>query len=59
MHLILLGSYGVILNEAHYKDLLFEAIPPPAVSSNKNTANLVTMGFPKRLMEDHATMCVW
>ncbi|KAI8089180.1 Ssl1-like-domain-containing protein [Halteromyces radiatus] len=52
------GSYGVILNEAHYKDLLFEAIPPPAVAPNKNTANLVTMGFPRRLMEDHATLCV-
>ncbi|KAF7728355.1 hypothetical protein EC973_006296 [Apophysomyces ossiformis] len=52
------GSYGVILNEAHYKDLLFEVIPPPAVAPNKNTSNLVTMGFPKRQLEDHATFCV-
>ncbi|CAO3629399.1 unnamed protein product [Cunninghamella echinulata] len=52
------GSYGIILNESHYKDLLFEAIPPPAVAPNSNTASLVTMGFPKRITEDHATFCV-
>ncbi|KAI9029717.1 Ssl1-like-domain-containing protein [Phycomyces nitens] len=52
------GSYGVILNEAHYKDLLFEAVPPPAVAPNKNTSNLVTMGFPRRQTEEHATFCV-
>ncbi|RCH89525.1 hypothetical protein CU098_008603 [Rhizopus stolonifer] len=52
------GTYGVVLNEAHYKDLLFEVVPPPAVLPNKNTSNLVMMGFPKRLMEEHATFCV-
>ncbi|ORX51676.1 TFIIH basal transcription factor complex, subunit SSL1 [Hesseltinella vesiculosa] len=52
------GSYGVILNEAHFKDLLFEAVPPPPVAPNKSTASLVTMGFPKRLMEHHTSLCV-
>lgn len=55
----IIGSYGIVLNEAHYKDLLFEAVPPPAVLPNKNTSNLVTMGFPRRLVEDNATFCVW
>lgn len=53
------GTYGVVLNEAHYKDLLFEVVPPPAMFENKNTSNLIRMGFPKRLNEDHATFCVW
>ncbi|KAI8388121.1 Ssl1-like-domain-containing protein [Radiomyces spectabilis] len=52
------GSYGVILNEAHYKDLLFECVPPPAVTPNKNSSNLVMMGFPRKQTEDHATFCV-
>ncbi|CAO3661069.1 unnamed protein product [Rhizopus microsporus] len=52
------GTYGVVLNEAHYKDLLFEVVPPPAMFENKNTSNLIRMGFPKRLNEDHATFCV-
>ncbi|RCI06506.1 hypothetical protein CU098_007166 [Rhizopus stolonifer] len=52
------GTYGVVLNEAHYKDLLFEVVPPPAVMQNKNTSNLIKMGFPKRLAEDNATFCV-
>lgn len=53
------GSYGIVLNEVHYKDLLFEVVPPPAVLPNKNTSNLVTMGFPRRLVEDQASFCVW
>ncbi|KAG1048199.1 hypothetical protein G6F43_009392 [Rhizopus delemar] len=52
------GTYGVVLNEAHFKDLLFEVVPPPAVMQNKNTSNLIKMGFPKRLVEDNATFCV-
>lgn len=54
-----IGTYGVVLNEAHFKDLLFEVVPPPAVMQNKNTSNLIKMGFPKRLVEDNATFCVW
>ncbi|CEP09348.1 hypothetical protein [Parasitella parasitica] len=52
------GTYGVVLNEAHYKDLLFEVVPPPAVLPSKNTSNLVTMGFPRRLIEDQPSFCV-
>ncbi|KAJ8652055.1 hypothetical protein O0I10_012329 [Lichtheimia ornata] len=52
------GSYGVVLNEAHYKDLLFEAIPPPATAPNRSASNLVQMGFPRRHTESQATFCV-
>ncbi|KAI8977409.1 Ssl1-like-domain-containing protein [Mycotypha africana] len=52
------GTYAVVLNEGHYKELLFERVPPPPILPHKNTSNLVTMGFPRRLIEDHATYCV-
>ncbi|KAG2173579.1 hypothetical protein INT43_004997 [Umbelopsis isabellina] len=51
-------SYGVVLNEAHFKDLLFEAIPPPAVTQTRNTSNLVMMGFPTKSNDLHPSFCV-
>lgn len=54
-----LGSYGVVLNEAHFKDLLFEAIPPPAITQTRNTSNLVMMGFPTKSNDLHPSYCVW
>ncbi|KAG2222251.1 hypothetical protein INT45_010664 [Circinella minor] len=52
------GTYGIVLNEAHYKDLLFDAIPPPAIAPTKNRSNLVMMGFPRKHRENQATFCV-
>jgi transcription initiation factor TFIIH subunit 2 len=54
-----LGFYGVVLNEAHFKDLLFEAIPPPAITQTRNTSNLVMMGFPTKSNDLHPSFCVW
>ncbi|KAL5507001.1 hypothetical protein ACEPAH_6457 [Sanghuangporus vaninii] len=56
------GQFGVALNEGHFKDLLFELIPPPAqralsraagtgASAANPTADLMMMGFPTRLPE--------
>lgn len=28
------GNYGVVVNEPHFKDLLFECVPPPAVAAD-------------------------
>jgi transcription initiation factor TFIIH subunit 2 len=56
---LFLGSYGVVLNETHFKDLLFEAIPPPAVTQTRNTSNLVMMGFPTKSNDLHPSYCVW
>ncbi|KAG9290909.1 hypothetical protein G9A89_011059 [Geosiphon pyriformis] len=47
------GTYGVVLNEAHFKDLLFEIVPPPPVTYDQYKAELVMMGFPTRV--DHQT----
>ena len=60
------GQFGVALNEGHFKDLLFELIPPPAqralsraagagasanTSAGNPAADLMMMGFPTRLPE--------
>jgi len=52
------GQFGVAMNEGHFKDLLFELIPPPAqravsraagTGATNQTADLMMMGFPTRL----------
>ncbi|CCM01152.1 uncharacterized protein FIBRA_03200 [Fibroporia radiculosa] len=57
------GQFGVALNEGHFKDLLFELIPPPAQRAVARTkggpagnpsADLMMMGFPTRLPDTSA-----
>ncbi|KAL4250693.1 General transcription and DNA repair factor IIH [Abortiporus biennis] len=52
------GQFGVAMNEGHFKDLLFELIPPPAqravaraggAGTTNPAADLMMMGFPTRL----------
>ncbi|KAH6910349.1 Ssl1-like-domain-containing protein [Coprinopsis sp. MPI-PUGE-AT-0042] len=65
------GQFGVAMNEGHFKDLLFELIPPPAQKavsrlpggaggqSANPAADLMMMGFPTRLPESsQPTLCV-
>ena len=67
------GQFGVALNESHFRDLLFELIPPPAQQalahrsgpndSATRTANpsadLMMMGFPTRLPDTSPpSLCV-
>ncbi|KZT72130.1 TFIIH basal transcription factor complex, subunit SSL1 [Daedalea quercina L-15889] len=63
------GQFGVALNEGHFKDLLFELIPPPAqraLSTGPNArggatapADLMMMGFPTRLPDTSPpSLCV-
>ncbi|EEB98625.1 hypothetical protein MPER_01834, partial [Moniliophthora perniciosa FA553] len=61
------GEFGVALNEGHFKDLLFELIPPPAqraiskagAGSTNASANLMMMGFPTRLPDaSPPSLCV-
>ncbi|OUM60143.1 hypothetical protein PIROE2DRAFT_63340 [Piromyces sp. E2] len=51
------GTYGVVLNEAHYKDILFEMIPPPSTTSAKTEVGMIEMGFPRRITERFPTAC--
>jgi transcription initiation factor TFIIH subunit 2 len=54
-----LGSYQVALNEDHYKELLWEMIPPPAVVAANAAEELVLMGFPSRVAEENPSLCAW
>ena len=60
IHSCFLGQFGVAMNEGHFKDLLFELIPPPAqrttsraagAGASNPAADLMMMGFPTRLPE--------
>ena len=55
------GTFGVAMNEGHFKDLLFELVPPPAQRKTTNSASateLMMMGFPSRLPESsQPTLC--
>lgn len=62
-----LGQFGVALNEGHFKDALFELIPPPAQRQVARAtgpganpaADLMMMGFPTRLpMTSPPSLCV-
>ncbi|KIM40063.1 hypothetical protein M413DRAFT_19302 [Hebeloma cylindrosporum] len=67
------GQFGVAMNEGHFKDLLFELVPPPAqrptprplgagagATTNTNpAADLMMMGFPTRLPDaSPPSLCV-
>ncbi|KIM69242.1 hypothetical protein SCLCIDRAFT_104188, partial [Scleroderma citrinum Foug A] len=61
------GQFGVAMNEGHFKDLLFELVPPPAQRSTVRTggpsgnppADLMMMGFPTRLPDTSPpSLCV-
>jgi Ssl1-like len=52
-----LGTYGITLNEHHYKELLFSHTqPPPRV---EKSLNMVQMGFPSSVLFKSNTYCAW
>ncbi|KAJ7593721.1 Ssl1-like-domain-containing protein [Mycena floridula] len=61
------GQFGVAMNEGHFRDLLFELIPPPAqraisraagAGATNPAADLMMMGFPTRLPDaSPASLC--
>lgn len=62
------GQFGVALNEGHFRDLLFELVPPPAqravsraggAGAANPPADLMMMGFPTRLPDTSPlSLCV-
>lgn len=55
------SSYGVILNEQHFKELLMDTVTPLAVTKTVKEQGkgftLVKMGFPSRISETQPTFC--
>jgi len=44
------GLYGVILDDCHFKDLLFQQVEPPPAARTLESS-LVKMGFPHHTMQ--------
>ncbi|KAK9459650.1 Ssl1-like-domain-containing protein [Lipomyces oligophaga] len=53
------STYGVVLNEQHFKELLLSASTPPAATGNKigSGSKLMRMGFPSRIIESVPSFC--
>lgn len=51
------GTYSVIIDESHFKDLLLEHVSPPQVN-NKVESSLIKMGFPHQLAADNSKSLV-
>ncbi|KAL4870168.1 hypothetical protein BDV12DRAFT_62347 [Aspergillus spectabilis] len=51
-------SYGVALNEQHFRELVMDVTTPPATYSQKqSTSSLLMMGFPSRTIEPFPSLC--
>ena len=51
------GSFGVILDDGHFRDLIYEHVEPPPMSM-ASESSLIQMGFPQRNQEVHSAMCL-
>ncbi|KJE89964.1 general transcription factor IIH [Capsaspora owczarzaki ATCC 30864] len=50
------GVHNVIIDESHFRDMLFQHITPPPASS-RTEALLIRMGFPRQNLSKAATLC--
>ncbi|XP_032239653.2 general transcription factor IIH subunit 2 [Nematostella vectensis] len=50
------GSYRVVLDERHFKDLLMEHVIPPTATADTE-ASLIRMGFPQHLAKGPPSLC--
>ncbi|PYH42794.1 TFIIH/NER complex subunit SSL1 [Aspergillus saccharolyticus JOP 1030-1] len=52
------STYGVALNEQHFRELVMGVTTPPATFSQRPSASsLLMMGFPSRSVEAHPSLC--
>lgn len=58
-----MGTYFVVLNQPHFRKLLWTAVEPPATSADDGVTRTapasVFMGFPKTLVLSQAVLCAW
>jgi transcription initiation factor TFIIH subunit 2 len=51
-------TYGVALNEQHFRELMMDVTTPPVTYSQKQaTSSLLMMGFPSRTVETCPSLC--
>lgn len=53
------GTYNVVVNQEHFREVLFLHTPPPPATSQKTEASLIRMGFPKHTAHEFPSLCVW
>jgi len=52
------GTYGVVMHEKHFKELLFKHVPPlPTEKNSKKTRRWVRMGFPQKRVDACPSLC--
>ncbi|KAH0537033.1 hypothetical protein FGG08_006131 [Glutinoglossum americanum] len=52
------STYGVALNDSHFRELVLATTTPPVTRSAKMSASsLLMMGFPSRIVETQASLC--
>ncbi|XP_046841484.1 general transcription factor IIH subunit 2-like isoform X2 [Xenia sp. Carnegie-2017] len=51
------GTYDVILDEKHYRDVLMQHVIPPAAKVDVEAA-LIKMGFPRHIMSPTPSLCL-
>lgn len=57
------NCYNIAIDEVNFRELLMAVTTPPVVRSTdteaqkRNQAALLMMGFPSRIVEEHATLC--
>ncbi|KAL3459871.1 Ssl1-like-domain-containing protein [Aspergillus heterothallicus] len=51
------ASYGVALNEQHFRELVMDVTTPPATYLKESTSSLLMMGFPSRTIEPFPSLC--
>jgi transcription initiation factor TFIIH subunit 2 len=56
------GLFGVILDDCHFRDQLFQHIDPPPAATFLDSS-LIKMGFPHHMMQEGKeallTLCMW
>jgi hypothetical protein len=52
------GTYHVVMNETHYKELFSLHVPPPPILQTKPT-QMIQMGFPVSKNFQKPGLCIW
>lgn len=56
------GLFGVILDDCHFRDQLFQHVDPPPAATFLDSS-LIKMGFPHHMMQEGKeaplTLCMW